>query len=124
MSLKSDIFTAYIKSMGVGELDRDSADGLMRLAENLSDAIKNFLVKQEFRVVRLDTDLDVESIKTTGKIRGDLVLSPEKILGALNSKEPTTFKESVKLPKFCSLAPIVEGAFGFSCVRFPEHIFS
>ena len=99
MSLKSDIFNAYVESMGVDSMDKESSDGLMKLSENLSNAIKKFLVRQEFRVVRLDTDLDVESISTTGNIRGDLVLSPEKILGALNNKESTTFKESVTLPK-------------------------
>ena len=71
-NLKTDIKKALEKNMS-GELDLDG------YAESLSDSIKNFLTRQEFRIVKLESEIDVEHIRTTESIPVDV--SPDTLFG-------------------------------------------
>ena len=49
------------------------------LSEELAEAVKDFLLKQEFRVVKMTSDMDVEQIRTTADIKADV--APETLMG-------------------------------------------
>ena len=53
-------------------LDKSQLDSLKKKADAQSDAIINFLMKQEFRIVEMETVLDVEHIKTSAPIDADV----------------------------------------------------
>ena len=71
-NLKTDLKNAIEKNMN-GELDLDG------YAETLSDSIKNFLTRQEFRIVKLESEINVEHIRTTESIPVDV--SPDTLFG-------------------------------------------
>ena len=63
MGLKTDIANAYKKSAGLPEnVPHPKVDSL---AGDLEKAVEKFVLSQEFRVAKLTTKVDVESIKTT-----------------------------------------------------------
>jgi len=62
MGLKSDIKSAFLKSMGNPE-DEGNIDGL---AQDLTNAVINFLQKQTFTITKMKASLEVEEISTTG----------------------------------------------------------
>ena len=64
-NLKTDIKNAIEKNIN-GELDLDG------YAEELSNSFKQFLTRQEFRVVKIETDIDVNNIRTTQPIPADV----------------------------------------------------
>lgn len=71
-NLKTDIQNALEKSME-GESNPEE------YANDLSDAIQNFIIRQEFRVVKLESKIDVKHIKTTETIAADV--SPDTLFG-------------------------------------------
>ena len=63
------IYDAFEKTLGAGsKLSSAQQKSINQLSEDLTNAIVNFLVSQEFRITKLKSELDVESIKTSGKI--------------------------------------------------------
>ena len=84
MGLSKDIETAFLNSMiddtlSLDDLSPQQKKKLKTLSEDLSKAFVNFLVKQNFRVVEIETDLDVEQIKTSGDL--DASVKPETTAG-------------------------------------------
>ena len=69
MSLEKDIFKAYAYSMG-GEkkLDDLSKKSLKKLSVGLGEALINFLVKQNFRIVEHEIPVSIDTIKTTSDL--------------------------------------------------------
>ena len=74
MSLKQDIQDAYINSLGV---DPENPGNIPQLAEDLSNAVINFLLKQTFTITEMKAILEVEEMKTTGTLEGDVLSSVE-----------------------------------------------
>ena len=80
MGLKDDIYDIFEKTMSPDRpLFGKQKANVNALAQGLSDAIVKFLVKQEFRITKLKSDLDVESIKTSGDIPA--TVKPDTTLG-------------------------------------------
>tara|TARA_Y100000593_G_scaffold94248_1_gene192414 strand:+ start:3807 stop:4322 length:516 start_codon:yes stop_codon:yes gene_type:complete len=73
MGLQGDIYGAFEKSMGGGKpLDGKLKKNAEQLSKDLTNAFVNFLLKQEFKITKLESKLDVESIKTTGPLPADV----------------------------------------------------
>ena len=71
-NLKEDLVKAINKNAsGKSNIDE--------YADDLSDAIKNFIIRQEFRVVKLESDIDVEHIRTTDNLSIDV--KPDTLFG-------------------------------------------
>ena len=68
MSLKSDIENAFLKSMG----NPKEKGNIPELAKDLTDAITNFLTKQEFRVSKLESEVDIDKIETGAALTADI----------------------------------------------------
>ena len=80
MSLTKDIYNAFEKSMsGAGELTGQQRANVESLSKDLSAAIVKFLVSQEFRITKIKSKLDVESIETSGNIPA--TVKPETTMG-------------------------------------------
>jgi hypothetical protein len=80
MGLKDDIYDVFQKAMSPGKpLFGKQKSNVDTLSQGLTDAIVKFLVKQEFRITKLKSDLDVESIKTSGDIPA--TVKPDTTLG-------------------------------------------
>ena len=65
MGLKTDIKNAFIKSLGPDAVGEGNLD---QLANDLKDAIKNYIQAQTFEITELKCDLEVEELKTTGPL--------------------------------------------------------
>ena len=77
MGLKTDIANAYKKSAGLPEnVPHPKVDSL---AGDLEKAVEKFVLSQEFRVAKLTTKVDVESIKTTDTV--DVNVDPATLMG-------------------------------------------
>ena len=74
MGLKSEIEKAYIDSLGV---DPENSGNIPQLAEDLSNAITNFLLKQTFTITEMKAILEVEEMKTTGPLDADVLQNVE-----------------------------------------------
>jgi hypothetical protein len=73
--MKDKITEAFLKSSG-----RPAATPEMeQLSEGLAKAVEEFVSEQEFRVVKLESELDVEHIKTSGDI--DVDVKPDTLFG-------------------------------------------
>ena len=71
MGLTKDLEKAFLKS-----LDNPKQSGnVPQLAVDVAKAIFDFLEKQEFRIVKLESTLDVETIKTTSVLDADVLPS-------------------------------------------------
>ena len=77
MGLKTDISKAFKKSGG--RPTSEPNPNIDMLSADLEKAIEQFILKQEFRVVKLKSEMDVENIKTSGDISVDV--APETLLG-------------------------------------------
>ena len=71
MSLKSDIENAFLKSMG----NPKEKGNIPELAKDLTDAITNFLTKQDFRVAKLESEVDIDKIETAASLQADVLPS-------------------------------------------------
>ena len=78
MGLKKDIYDAFAGSMG-DDLTVDQRKAIKDQSDALGDAIINFLLSQEFRVIQLESDVDIESISTTSPL--DATVKTETVLG-------------------------------------------
>lgn len=115
MSLKSNIEDAFIKALGT---DPDDRGNIPKLAEELTEAIVDFLQEQTFTITELESILRVEEIKTTGTLSADVLTDVEVKTDKIKSPSPTSYggvmngqgqgtgnvtrrsgKEGVKIPK-------------------------
>tara|TARA_Y100001963_G_scaffold152617_1_gene237810 strand:- start:3128 stop:3625 length:498 start_codon:yes stop_codon:yes gene_type:complete len=116
MSLRKDIEEAYIKALGV---DPENKGNIPELAEDLTNAIVDFLQKQTFTITKMESVLQVEEIKTTGTLKADVLdkvkVKVEDIKGQPSGGDPSAMlngtgegsgnvvrrdgKEGVKIPK-------------------------
>ena len=75
MSLRQKIEDAFVEALGV---DPENKGNIPKLADNLTEAIVDFLQKQTFTITELESILRVEEITTTGTLPAD-VLSDVKV---------------------------------------------
>tara|TARA_B100000287_G_scaffold129982_1_gene122017 strand:- start:3300 stop:3791 length:492 start_codon:yes stop_codon:yes gene_type:complete len=73
MGLAKDIENAFLKSMGTNDIqDKDAANSQKKKARELgidiSKAVQDFLTSVNFRVMELETELDVDEISTDGPL--------------------------------------------------------
>ena len=74
MSLKENIYKAFVNSMGgESELDETQSTIIDGLSKDLRDAFVDFLTKQTFRITEMEAVLEVESIKTNGSLKADVL---------------------------------------------------
>ena len=59
--------------------EKDSNENIENLSDELATAVQDYLLKQEFRVVKLTSDMDVDEIRTTADI--DCDVAPETLMG-------------------------------------------
>lgn len=76
-TLKKSIEEAFKKSAGMAPTDTNP--NIERLSKDLSVAIKDWVVKQEFRIDELEIPLNVEKITTNGPIKNNV--APETLMG-------------------------------------------
>ena len=74
MGLKSDIAKAFEKTMtsGDGKLTSGQKNVVDELSKDLTDAITNFLTKQDFRVAKLESEIDINKIETAAHLEADV----------------------------------------------------
>jgi len=77
MGLKNDIYTVFYDNLSdTGKenvvLTDFQEDKLDQLATGLTDAIINWIQKQEFQITEMEATVDIEEIKTAGPYTGDL----------------------------------------------------
>jgi len=91
MGLKSDIYNAFIKSMGGPEdLTKDQTDNVDTLSDDITEAIKVFLTKQTWTITELKAFGEIEDIYTEEGLPADVaprtLLGPHgPVIGALKS---------------------------------------
>ena len=66
MGLKTDIKNAFIKSLGPDAVGEGNIDDL---ANDLKNAIVNYLKEQTFEITELKCDVEVEQLSTTGPLQ-------------------------------------------------------
>ena len=69
MGLVSDIEDALFKSMG----EPEDKGNVPQLAEDIADAVIDFLTKQTFTITEMKSILEVEEISTTGPLQADVL---------------------------------------------------
>ena len=69
MGLRSDIEDALFKSMG----EPEDKGNVPQLAEDIADAVIDFLTKQTFTITEMKSILEVEEISTTGPLQADVL---------------------------------------------------
>ena len=69
MGLRSDIEDALFKSMG----EPEDKGNLPQLAEDISNAVIDFLTKQTFTITEMKSILEVEEISTTGPLQANVL---------------------------------------------------
>ena len=69
MGLRSDIEDALFKSMG----EPEDKGNVPQLAEDIADAVINFLTKQTFTITEMKSILEVEEISTTGPLQANVL---------------------------------------------------
>ena len=79
-TLKKSIEEAFKKSAGMAPTD--SNPNIEKLSEDLSVAIKDWLLKQEFRIDEMEVPLNVEKIETNGEIKNTVAKTAKKGVGA------------------------------------------
>ena len=77
MGLKIDISKAFKKTAGLSVSEPN--ENIDNLAGDLEKAIEKFLLTQEFRVVKLESKMDVNEIKTSNDL--DVNVKPETLMG-------------------------------------------
>ena len=70
MSLRQKIEDAFVEALGV---DPENKGNIPKLADNLTEAIVDFLQKQTFTITELESILRVEEITTTGTLPADVL---------------------------------------------------
>ena len=65
MGLSADIEKAFLKSMG----NPDDKGNIPGLSKDISKAIQTFITSIQFRVMDLETKLDVSEISTAGPLK-------------------------------------------------------
>jgi hypothetical protein len=84
MGLKSDIKEVFLNNMTSGPTGRlkinpHQEKKVEELATGISDAIVKFMLSQEFRIIQLESDVDIESISTTAPL--DATVKTETVMG-------------------------------------------
>lgn len=78
--LEEDIKSALMYGMDPATIEGMSQEEVIEEKSRLlSESIKDFLMKQEFRITEMEVPLDVEHIKTSAPIDGDV--KPNTLLG-------------------------------------------
>ena len=97
MGLKSDIYDALTDSMG--DLNGAQEESMQRQADLLAESFVNFLTKQEFRIVKMESDVNVKSISTERELRADIDGSKVKYINPSGTPTSLTGNTAgVKLP--------------------------
>ena len=100
MGLKTDIYNAFIKSMGGEEdLSQVQTDNVDTLADDITEAIKTFLTEQTWTITEMKAFGEIEDIYTEEGIPLDL--DPATLVG---DKQPLL--NAVKSLGFDLAAPI------------------
>ena len=71
-TLQEDIKQIFYNSIGV---DNSNQGNIPEMAEQLSQAIIDWLKRQEFRIKRMKATLEIDKFKTTQPILGDVLPS-------------------------------------------------
>tara|TARA_Y100000310_G_scaffold112561_1_gene111045 strand:+ start:1106 stop:1540 length:435 start_codon:yes stop_codon:yes gene_type:complete len=79
MGLTTDIEKAFLKSMG----DPDDKGSAPELAQDLSDAIINFLTSQTFTITEMKSILEIEEMSTTGPLQADVLPTVTVVAGGI-----------------------------------------
>ena len=69
MGLTSDIEKAFLGSMG----NPEDKGNIPQMAEDIANAVIDFLTKQTFTITEMKSILEVEEISTTGPIQADVL---------------------------------------------------
>ena len=75
MGLKTDLEKIMLRYAGYDANytpSQDPAENIALQAEEMAGAFVDFLQKQEFRIVEMSSDLDVDEITTSGPLTGDV----------------------------------------------------
>ena len=77
MGLSEDLYQAFIKNMQDAdseqiELTSFQQEKARELADNIKEAVVDFLVKQTFTIKKMTAALEVESIKTSTNLNADI----------------------------------------------------
>jgi len=109
MGLKSDIKNAFLTSMGHDDMPTETTDDVKskknmdkkadKLSDDISNAIVDFLQKQEFTITKMKASLEVEDIKTTGPLNGMTFgrQTPSRTGRVARTKQPVTVANINKL---------------------------
>ena len=75
MGLKKDLEKIMLRYAGYDENytpSQDPTENISLQAQEMADAFVSFLQKQEFRIIEMSSNLDVEEITTSGPLTGDV----------------------------------------------------
>ena len=97
MGLKKDIYSAFADSMGE-ELTSEQRKAIKNQSDALGDAIINFLLEQEFRIVEMVSDINIKSITTTQDLVGDITTNVKYVNPSGAPTSLTGITGGVKLP--------------------------
>jgi len=85
-TLQEDIKQIFYTSVGV---DEGNPGNIPKMAEQLSQAIIDWLKRQEFRIKRMEATIEIDEFKTTQPIFGD-VLSSVTVGTTVTTTAPAT----------------------------------
>ena len=94
MGLRSNIEDALFKSMG----EPEDKGNVPQLAEDIADAVIDFLTKQTFTITEMKSILEVEEISTTGPLQAD-VLQTVTIVNGFGPGNVVQGTKGVLIPK-------------------------
>ena len=101
MGLKSEIYDVFYNNLSdTGddsvELTKFQEDKLDQLSKGLTEAIINFIQKQEFQITEMEATVDIEEIKTSGPYQADL--NPSTTFGGYPITSPPGGFTAVNIP--------------------------
>ena len=101
MGLKSDIYNVFYETLSDAggesiELSSFQEKKVDKLASGLTDAIVDFIQKQEFQITEMRATVDIEEIKTSGPYQADL--NPSTTFGGYPITSPPGGFTAVNMP--------------------------
>ena len=97
MGLSADIKKAFFQAMDEDILDSDQKKTLDKMSKDLSKAIIDFLTSQSFTITKMKAILEVEEMKTSTNLMGDVL--PSVIVSTPSGPgSVSTGTRGVKLP--------------------------
>ena len=94
-TLQEDIKQIFYTSVGV---DEGNPGNIPKMAEQLSQAIIDWLKRQEFRIKRMEATIEIDEFKTTQPIFGDVLSSVTVTTTAPATGNVTAGTHGVKVP--------------------------